>query len=89
MNLKTWKREKDLEKLTFQQLKSHCFLTKAINNDVVSSPCFREKKWKKQRTCSLEFIKVRSLANFKTWKREKDLAKFTLKNVMYTNDGGI
>ncbi len=44
MNLKTWKREKDLEKLTFQQLKSHCFLTKAINNDVVSSPCFREKK---------------------------------------------
>lgn len=27
--------------------------------------------------------------NLKTWKREKDLAKFTLKNVMYTNGGGM
>jgi hypothetical protein len=47
MNLKIWKREKDLEKLTFQQPKSQCFQTKTINNDVESRYLLLRKKLKK------------------------------------------
>jgi hypothetical protein len=57
MNLKTWKREKDLEKFTFQQPKSQCFQAKAINNNVMSGSLLLRKKMKKIENLQLKVHK--------------------------------
>jgi hypothetical protein len=57
MNLKTWKREKGLEKLAFQQPKSQCFQAKAINNNVMSRSLLLRKKMKKTKNLQLRVHK--------------------------------
>jgi hypothetical protein len=61
-NLKTWKREKDLEKLTFQQSKSWCFQATVI--EVFKYLLLREKMKKKT-------LPTQSQETLKHWKERK------------------